>query len=346
MVKSLFWIVGSLVVLTAVAETVKVSGKRPANMALPMAAPAAKPLAEEKREEKPAKPAKDKGALQMEEAVPVQTPPDQGHDAAELNAGPNMPPQIPATAPENLRALSEMTPKPAGNDGPGAVPPAAGTEQMLSRVLDELGKLRQQVLKLQQTLDAHTDSLLVQLQKENQQLRDQLKESYKARQLTAPVVPTPDSALLEQVLQPQGAQEESAIPDAAGPVDGQKALEPEIVAEWGRSPEDAKGATTPVTSLKGMICHVVPGASDEALAALGRSLRKKYDEYDNINIEVFDSEKAAVEYKRGKPPGDHRVLSISKHKETNRDVILLIRGEFVQEIPPAPPEPPPDTNSR
>lgn len=111
----------------------------------------------------------------------------------------------------------------------------------------------------------------------------------------------------------------------------------QVVEEWGRTPEEIASAKLKASSLKGIIGLVPVDSADDDLINLGRSLHEQYAAYDNVNIEVFDDTEAAHAY-RGKyvAPPKHRVLSISKHKATNRDVILLIRDEKAVMVPLTP----------
>lgn len=242
----------------------------------------------------------------------------------------------------------------------------------LEDVLAEMRRLRAEVLRLQQTVDIYSGGLLATVQEENRKLREQLRGAYQTGAVSVPPVPAPDRALLQEVLQeaggagadagaisPEGvaaaggvvpgavpvvttqpvaaSPEPLAATDAPAEEKPKKAEKPyEVVSEWGRSPEEAKSMQPAKASLKGLIGWVKPGTDDEALTALGRKLRKELDAYDNLNIEIFDSEKAAHEFKGGREGGEHRVLSISKYRDSSRDVILLIRGEIVQEIPREP----------
>lgn len=112
------------------------------------------------------------------------------------------------------------------------------------------------------------------------------------------------------------------------------ALDYTPVLEWGRTPEDVAGWEGRVYSLKGMICVIPPGGTDEQLLELGRRLRTEFTAYDNINIEVFDEEASARRFAEARAPNPaHRVLTVSKDRETDRDVILLIKGEKVDVVP-------------
>ena len=93
-----------------------------------------------------------------------------------------------------------------------------------------------------------------------------------------------------------------------------------IVSEWGRSPEVAAELPGNVSSLVGLAVAVAPGMDSNELEALGRQLRSTYDAYDNINIQVFDNIQAAKNYAElGKSDPVYLVLSISKHKHSERD---------------------------
>lgn len=230
-------------------------------------------------------------------------------------------------------------------------------------LLEEVRALRADVLRLQQTVDALAGGEWAQLRAENERLRREVRELSGMAGQTLPPVPMPDRALLEGLYpspkpadspkesvetppEKTAAGNESAPPPEVRAVP-EKPSEPEsfsfeVVEEWGRSPEELATGNRQGSSLKGMIGVVPRGSSDEDLIALGRSLHEQYAAFDNINIEVFDDAEAARSYK-GKyvAPPKHRVLSISKHKATGRDVILLIRDEKAVAVPLAPETPAP-----
>ena len=126
----------------------------------------------------------------------------------------------------------------------------------------------------------------------------------------------------------------AAALDPTGDADVQThgALSYTVTREWGRDPEPGDGSEQGAASLHGMIGAVGPNASDEELLEFAADLRERYDDYDNINIEFFRGARAAQEFAENSvaPPGS-RVLSVSKHANTGRDVILLIRGDDVEE---------------
>ncbi len=233
-------------------------------------------------------------------------------------------------------------------------------------LLRELRDLRADVLRLQQTVDSLVEGELAQLRIENERLRKEVGDLSGMTGQTLPPVPMPDRALLEGLYASKKAKDakekaeppSETVPDAdnANPVaEPQQSSEKnandiqekpakvpakpqpfkfEIVDEWGRTPEEVASNNHKAASLKGIIGVVPTDSSDEDLSNLGRSLHEQYAAFDNVNIEVFDNIEAARAYK-GKyiAPPKHRVLSISKHKASNRDVVLLIRDDTAVAVP-------------
>lgn len=107
-----------------------------------------------------------------------------------------------------------------------------------------------------------------------------------------------------------------------------------ILREWGRSPSQAAELGEGVTSLKGMVIVVPPGVTADYLDRLGRDLHTQYSAFDNINIEVFDDPDAAEAFTQSNVANPaHRVLSISKHKASGRDVVLRTLDGITLEVP-------------
>ena len=98
-----------------------------------------------------------------------------------------------------------------------------------------------------------------------------------------------------------------------------------ILQSWGRSPEEALQLGSGVASLKGMVVVVPEGSRREDVEDLGYRLREEYVAYDNLNIEVFDQEEAARLYaeERQNDPA-HRILSVSRHRKSGRDIVLYL----------------------
>jgi TolA-binding protein len=241
-----------------------------------------------------------------------------------------------------------------------------------SRLQEVVGRYQSENERLQfkvKQLEREKEFLRQDLEVENDLLRRHIRELYGTRGIQLPAVPTPDKNLIESILAeepgefappnpplPQVDVEPAATvaddvepaPEATTP-----ATEPapaplpaagppyEIIDEWGRSPEEAASLGQGVSSLRGMIVVVPAGSDDAHVARVARELRSSLQAYDNINIEVFDDHDVALKYKADHvaSPG-HRVASVSRHAASNRDVILLIRGETATELPPE--ETPPD----
>ncbi len=191
-------------------------------------------------------------------------------------------------------------------------------------IKNQLTNLKEEMFMLQEKLDKLTG--------DNSHLRrmaeadeDEDANPYEKQEASSPwAIPPRPKPAVEPV-----ANEETVYPNTPT-----GALDYTSVLEWGRTPEDVKGWEGRVYSLKGMICTVPPGGTDEQLLELGRRLRTEFNAYDNINIEVFDEEASARRFAEARAPNpEHRVLTVSKDRETDRDVILLIKGEKVDVVP-------------
>jgi hypothetical protein len=207
----------------------------------------------------------------------------------------------------------------------------AGQEKM-DAVVEEMAAMRTSLEQLQQTLDLLVNNIMADLEAENRQLRgelDRLRARESAGVLTLPGVPLPGDELVTRMIQEQnmaGAEGEAVDlpPQEFGF---------EVLDEWGRAPDLAKQLGDSVTSLKGMVLVVPPKSAEEDLTNLGLDLRTQYADYDNINIEVFDDAEAARNYINTQTASPaHRVLSVSKHAASGRDLILLIDGETTEEV--------------
>jgi hypothetical protein len=317
----------------------------------------------------------------------------------------------------------------------------SGDQTKISPLLDEVGKLREEVLRLQQTFDIYSGNELAELKAENERLRKEIGQLGESKPASTMNVPSPNRELIRQIIEQKEAgdtgkpertntaalqsddankaieepseasaqqiittprkkadadepQTPPAEGEASSPGDGsgstgdlvlkeiarwkkereekkaglkpanavrvesparerdektaqaekpkqeEQPAEPivtrdgyQVVAEWGRTPDEAKAMSKPDISLKGMICVVKPETDDDRLAEMGRKLRAQNAEYANLNIEVFDDQDAAVQFKKGGAPSGHRVLSVSKHAASERDVVLLVRGGQTREVP-------------
>ncbi len=209
--------------------------------------------------------------------------------------------------------------------------PVARAEDV-ERLAGEVSALRQEINQLSETLNLMVNRVMADLERENAQLRDELRKVYGSGAVPLPPqVPRPGGELLDQVL--SEAPLDSKAPATAPTAPAAVSFGYTVLQEWGRSPEAAEELGGNATSLKGMVCVVPKGSSRADLEAMGRELRKKYDQFNNINIEVFDDEEAAKEYaEQNKMRSAHRVLSVSKHQASGRDVILYYEEGTTYEV--------------
>lgn len=224
----------------------------------------------------------------------------------------------------------------------------------------EMQALRDEMRLLQATLDLMVNQMMADLRMENEFLR---KELLRMGELQAgygmpdpTLIPRPGIDIVREVLESQqlmNPQEEMpfelegefpVVPELDAPAEEapmeyeEEEGEPEPfvftpIKEWGRTPEMVEELGDDATSLKGMVGMVPPRSRRADIEQLGRDLRSQFDAYDNINIEVFDDEKAAQDYAEDQTGDEnHRVLSISKHAASGRDVILFLKKGEAAEV--------------
>lgn len=228
-------------------------------------------------------------------------------------------------------AAAQEAPVTEGQTEPDPPIPISGD---CDAVREEVVALRRQIDKLQTTIDVYINGMVAELQDENTRLRRLLRRTYGDEPETLPAVPTPDRDLLEDAMVNPDPAAFSPAQDAPPPAE----LTYTTVTEWGRSVEEAARIGDDVQSLKGMILAVPDGTTDAQLRELAGTLRREYDGFDNINIEVFETIEAAKTYAEGNATaGQERVLSISKHAGSGRDLAVIIRGDRTEEIPLASP---------
>lgn len=194
---------------------------------------------------------------------------------------------------------------------------AASAGPDVTALRNEIADLRDDLKMLQSTLDLLLNQIMADLREENAALRDEVRRLHQQRadmglpDLT--LVPRPGGAFIDEVL---GGEEEEEPPPP---------FEFKIVKEWGRDPDPGREAGGGAATLKGMVGVVPKGSLRGDVEALGRDLRRQFDAYDNINIEVFDDPVAARQFadtQKGDP--ESRVLSVSRHKASGRDTILYL----------------------
>lgn len=205
--------------------------------------------------------------------------------------------------------------------GAQAPPPAADAVEM-ETLKKDVSEIKQDLQLLQETLDLIVNRMMADLEKENAQLRAEVRRLQEygtpSSAIDGGFVPRPGADLFDAVSQEPLPEEQPPAPPA---------FSWDVVQEWGRDPETALRLGTGVSSLKGMVVLVSPGSPREEVEELARKLRSEYEAYDNINIEFFDDADAARSYAdRQVSDPQHRVLSISKHKGSGRDKILYLGG--------------------
>ncbi len=136
--------------------------------------------------------------------------------------------------------------------------------------------------------------------------------------------PQPEDPLQETPLEQEGVL---AVREAAG-------VRYAVLDEWGRTPEAMAQLAEGLSTLKGMTCAVAAGVPRDELLAMAKALRQEFDQYDNINIEVFEGVANAREYlETGDRTGGHLRLTVSKHASSGKDMILLTQGDEIEVIP-------------
>ena len=257
------------------------------------------------------------------------------------------PEDAPSAADELDAALRDMG---LDMDSPAAdavQPPADAPEAPADETVDEpepsaaaaeeLAALRSDVARMQAMLDLVLDEFVIELKNENNRLREEvetLQHALEARESQdaafVPPMSRPDAP--RAPLTPAAPEAPPAYDAVAEPAPGET-IRYAVIREWGRNAEEAARMNN-ASTLKGMICAVPPNATDAQLAELGRWLRTEYDAYENINIDVFDDVEAARRFaETNSMEGGRRVLNVSRHPATNRDVIALIRHEGTTVIP-------------
>lgn len=255
-----------------------------------------------------------------------------------------------------------ITPVAEASD-PSANATREGSEVALLR--GEIAALRADLKQLQESLNIILNQITADLRRdndvlrqENQLLREEVQRLGGTPPNMAPATGSPENTAAENrlpaafpaptpqddALPPDSVDAHSAESDGVPPpsqeTDDTVPAEPpawETVASWGREPEDAKALGPDILSQKGIVGVTAPGAGRGALIALGRALRREYDNYDIINVDIFDDRTEAENYAQNRHPDPrHRVLSIMRHLRTGQDVILLYRDGLAESVPPSP----------
>jgi len=254
-------------------------------------------------------------------AAPAPTAP--GSEDTDLDA---MPPWLRAAQEEAARSSAGATRN-----------SIAQVEDHLESVYEEMFILRKEISDLKEVLDLLIREIMADLQEENAYLRHELHalHTYLEEEQAKPQAPAQSRDQLFDLLVQEHQRRASDPARAAEGGQAPAAFSFEIVDEWGRSAEDAQALGANVSTLKGIVGVVPRNSGRDALEQLGRDLRSRYAEYDNINIEVFDSQSAAQDFATRQVTSPmHRVLSVSRHRATGRDLILVSENGIMLEVRP------------
>ncbi len=222
-------------------------------------------------------------------------------------------------------------------------------------VAREIAAIRQDIERLRQTMDAQMGGYYDDLQRENAELRRELRHAYTVRGggQGMPMLPLDQSAeglwadtapvgtVWDAPADIDGADPEMAPLVANDPgitaIVGSSDAQYAIIAEWGRSPEQVEALGTDASSLRGMVAVVPPDTSEEAIVQLGRELHAEHANYDNVNIQIFNDSTAAETYSKTNSMADGvPILRISKYRNSGEDKVYLSRDGVEVDVTPQP----------
>ena len=241
---------------------------------------------------------------------------------------------------------------------------------MSDSVHREVAMLRRDIQRLNHNLESLLHHYVGSLHEENERLRQEIQRMYVMRMQEGrydSAVPRPNQGVLDSLrdealvsslppmdmpgpgrvtAEPIGQEASGTSPSEAPStptLEGSQGvmamaalggIQYAIVEEWGRTPEEARSFGDGVSSLKGLILAVPPGLAEEDLEELAYHLRDEYDGFDNINVKVFEGVEAAQRFASSNEvtPG-MLVADVTKHAATQRDLILLQRGNELVVLP-------------
>lgn len=290
--------------------------------ATPPAPPAPAPPAKEWKPKMPEPTAATVAQADSPGAAPQTMP------AAKASSAPAPPPAAGAVLiPPPPSVVVEVTPDGRiVQGGPGAP----------QDVMTEIKRLQEKFDQLQDTLNIVVTEMMSDVQKENVDLRAEIKRLQardEAGLLATHAIPKPSGELIDQLAQEarDNPEDQTPLPQALTP--GPFSFE--VFKEWGRDPAAAKQLGGNAPTLKGIVGFVPMGSTREDIEALGRELRAQYNDYDNINIEVFDDPVSAQAFiDKQSLDTEHRVLSVSKYSATGRDAVTYYEGGAPTELAP------------
>lgn len=217
--------------------------------------------------------------------------------------------------------------------------PSGGTRLPATHSIEsvEINRLREEIRLLRDLLEQGVVGRIISLENEVRMLRGALQQQQIAAYGNGTIVPQPGDGTSPM---PQPGNQPAALPKPQPMAEPEPPLPTEafrftIVDEWGRSPEVAADLGGNASTLIGMAGLIPARSAREDVIALARELRADYEAYDNINIEIFDSERAAQDFAADQSVDPvHHVASISRHKGSGRDLILYLANEKPETIAP------------
>jgi hypothetical protein len=221
-----------------------------------------------------------------------------------------------------LQEAAPASPTPAVS-GPARLPATHSIESI------EINRLREEIRLLRDLIEQGVVGRVVALENEVRMLRGGLQQQQISNYGSGGGQPQPGLNRAPSRNVPIPREFASTAPMPAEPeripVAAPEAFRFTVVDEWGRTPEVAAELGGNASTLIGLAGIVPPGSAQDDVVALVRDLREDYEAYDNINIEIFDSERAAQDYAAEQSvDSSHHVASISRHKSSGRDLIIYL----------------------
>lgn len=197
----------------------------------------------------------------------------------------------------------------------------------------EMLRLQQEVRLLRELIEEGMVGRVTALENEVHEL----KAALNGQRPAGPVVPQPNALAQPRLPLPEQAKPKAAVKQEM-PLEQAVPDQPfsfTVVDEWGRSPEAVAELGGKASTLIGLSGLVPEGSARSDVVNLAHELRTKYKDYDNIVIEVFDSEAAARTFADAQTvDAESRVLSIAKSKAEGRDLMFYFGGALPEALTP------------
>jgi hypothetical protein len=295
-------------------------------------------------------------AVLLSGCTPVEAPAQNAHDIP-------APPMTSRSALEELQkgveslqraeSLTVEAPAPSEHERESTANPVtlAGIAQTKSaeaiyyEVLGrELADLRMDVARIEGKLSVYMEDYVAALRNENLELQREIQRLSMTRQdnLSSGGMYKPIPGRRYMEANPgsglDGANSEQADAGVVAEDEGIMAIASNdglnymLVKEWGRTATVAARSGDGAPSLKGMIGAVPPNTSEDDLVKLGQQLRVEFNDFDNINITMFDNAEIASVYAKTNKMASDPILNIVKYPSEGRDDILVRRDGMLVKI--------------